>query len=459
MSGRNQVRVGGLAALLLVTASLHATENGGSAAAARPPVSVGIELAGQHELAASGRLVVRLRARRTFRARLSARRAGPAGSFKLVRARSVLLRKGRTRRVTLRLTRAGRARVTECAPRWLVITVERRRHGRPRRHRAELRLDPPACGRFFGSHSFWNTPVAGEPLDPQSNEITGELLREVSDSFQTPPHPTINTTAYSTPVYTVPREQSRTRVSLALPPGYAPHLESRFADVPMPAGARPATGSDGHMVVWQPSTDTLWEFFGMRIERGQWVASWGGRLDGASRGPGHYEPPVANLGATATGLSLAGGLITTAELQRGRIDHALAVAVPNARRGYRVEPAQRSDGSSDSPTAVPEGARFRLDPQLDIDALRLAPAVHAMAVAAQRYGIVVRDQSSVVAFYAEDPHPTGFDPYPSLFGGLAPWDLLRSFPWRHLQLVRMRLVPSPPGERPGSIFCDAFACD
>jgi hypothetical protein len=97
---------------------------------------------------------------------------------------------------------------------------------------------------------------------------------------------------------------------------------------------------------------------------------------------------------------------------------------------------------------VPEGARFRLDPALDIGALGLAPPVAALARAAQRYGILVRDQSGAVVFFAQNPSSLPGDPYPAIFGGRSPTDLLRSFPWSHLQLVEMHLSqaagPNPP---------------
>ena len=41
----------------------------------------------------------------------------------------------------------------------------------------------------------------------------------------------------------------------------------------------------------------------------------------------------------------------------------------------------------------------------------MSPFVRAMAVAAQRYGIVVRDGAGAVTFYAEDPTPTGSNPF------------------------------------------------
>lgn len=428
--------------------------------AAHPPVTVRLAHLGQFDLVNSGRLTLRLGARRTVRVRVSASLRSREGRRVLASPRALLLRKGQGRMLELRLRLAARGALSGCVPRRVVVTVESRK-GRSRLRRrasAPLALQPPACGRFFGAHSVWNSPLpAGAPLDPQSSSITSELLREVARSYSSPPYPTINTTAYSTPIYTVTQAQPRTRVKLDQPPGYAPHLESRFASVPMPPNAQPAPGSDAHMVVWQPSTDTLWEFWQMRRTADGWHALWGGRLDDVSSGPGHFSAPVANLGATATSLPLVGGLITAAELRSGRIDHALAIAVPNARRGAYARPAQRSDGASSASNSVPEGARFRLDPALDIDGLGLPPATRAMARAAQRYGVIVRDQSAVVAFYGEDPAPLGTNPYPALFGGAAPWDLLRGFPWSHLQLLQMDLVQSPARD-PGSIICGILRC-
>jgi hypothetical protein len=128
------------------------------------------------------------------------------------------------------------------------------------------------------------------------------------------------------------------------------------------------------------------------------------------------------------------------ELQAGRIEHALAISVPNARAGVFAFPAQRTDGTSTDPAAVPEGARLRLDPRLNVAALNLPPVVHAMALAAQRYGMIVRDKTlRATGFFAEDPSPTGANPYPQLFGGQAPNQLLARFPWEHLQLIKMQL--------------------
>jgi hypothetical protein len=132
------------------------------------------------------------------------------------------------------------------------------------------------------------------------------------------------------------------------------------------------------------------------------------------------------------------------ELNSGVIPHALAMDIPYALPKTYSWPAQRTDGASASPTAIPEGARFRLDPKLDIGKLNLPRVTRMMAVAAQRYGMIVRDQTSTaLAFFAENWVPYGMtNPYTGtngIFGGKTPVALMRSFPWDRLQLTKMTL--------------------
>jgi hypothetical protein len=216
-------------------------------------------------------------------------------------------------------------------------------------------------------------------------------------------------------------------------------LQREWEAVPIPADARPAAGSDGHLVVHQPSTDTLWEFW--RFQRGPdgWHARWGGKMRHVSRNPGAFPAP---LGATATGLPLIAGLIRPEELRRGHIDHALAFSLPEARAGVFARPATRTDGQTDSPGAIPLGTRFRIDPDLDLGRLSLTPVGRMIAEAAQRYGIVVRDKGGSISFYGEDPAPTGTNPWygtSGWFAGRSPNQVLARFPWDRLRLLRMDL--------------------
>src|SRR5207244_11663659 len=116
-------------------------------------------------------------------------------------------------------------------------------------------------------------------------------------------------------------------------------------------------------------------------------------------------------------------------LAAGHIDHALALDVPDARSGIFSWPAQRTDGSGGLGD-LPEGARLRLDPRLDVGSLNLSPMARMMAEAAQRYGIVVRDRTRpAVAFFAQDA--VGSDPYRgpgAPFGGKPPAERLAGSP-------------------------------
>lgn len=288
----------------------------------------------------------------------------------------------------------------------------------------------PESSQWFSSTSIWRgrlpsqTPVAGD---------SATLVASLSNAVYNGGAPWINTSPWSTPVYTVPQNQPVVKVTLTKPNAA---LQQAFNSVPLPAGAQPAAGTDEQLVVWQPSTDTMWEFWQLqRSSTGSWTAAYGGMMNSVSSNPGYYTGADALWGATATSLPLLGGLITIDDLQRGAIDHALAMAVPNTAYAEYTWPAQRTDGYDKAADAIPEGTRFRIPASVNLASLNLSPATLELAVAAQRYGIIVRDTAANVAFYAEDPTPTGSNPYPALWGTSYPSKIMAAFPWSLLQVV------------------------
>lgn len=420
----------------------------GAAAGSPRPVAVRIVVAPlvREDVLHADRLEVGLKAVRRARVRAVVTFVSDKTSIRLY-SRRVVIAAGRTRRLRLALPAAARQALESCATARLEVSVKAR--GRARRAAQPIPSAPPRCGRFFAPLSVWNGELApGAELDPASDRIVGALAKEVSREFASGPQPTVNTTAYSVPIYTVPSDQPLVPVQLE---GNDPALAQSFQRVPLPASARPAPGTDGHLVIWQPSRDKLWEFWRARHTSTGWRAVWGGSIGDVSASPGFYSGNQAAWGATASSFSIAGGLITAAELRRGEIPHALGIGVPHPRANVYAWPAQRTDGDSTADTSLPEGARLRLDPALDLDKLGLPPPVLAIARAAQRYGIIVRDHGEVVAFNAEDPTPLGANPYPQLFQGARPADLLRTFPWDHLQLLKMDLRgngSSSPAQNP-----------
>jgi len=257
--------------------------------------------------------------------------------------------------------------------------------------------------------------------------------------------PWINTTFYSRPIYTVPKDQPTVQVKLM--GTVEADLASAWKAVPLPANAKPAAGTDGILVLWQPSTNRLWEFWRLKHTTSGWQAEWGGAMQNASSNPGVFTPeawPGAKTwwGASASSLSVVGGLITLEDLKLGQINHALEMTIPNVRAGEYSSPAQRTDGKSTNPSSLPEGAHLRLNPNLNLASLHLPHFTLELAEAAQRYGIFITDGSPTIGFYAQDPTPTGTNPYTGPNGyyeGKPPNQLLTTFPWNELQLLKMSL--------------------
>ncbi len=306
-----------------------------------------------------------------------------------------------------------------------------------------LQAQPPGqlLPRFFSVDSPWNRELPPDaPLDPQSPQLSAAVAAMARN-----PGSALSVRSYSVPIYEAGPHQPVVQV---LPDVPNPPLRRAFEQVPLPADAHPAAGTDAHLALYQPSTDTMWEFWKLRQVDGTWHAGYGGRIVRVSQNPGYFqlvrgsdrrvvEEPY--WGATATGLPLVAGLITPEELRQGQINHALALGLPMIRAGVRAAPAQRSDGRFYGPDSVPEGARFRLDPSLNLDALGLPRPTLIIARAAQRYGMIVRDGAGNVAMYAQDPANLPSNPYPALLGKLRPYQVLKSFPWDHLELLEMKL--------------------
>lgn len=296
--------------------------------------------------------------------------------------------------------------------------------------------------RLFAPTSIWNQPVDTAPVDPSSSRLVQALAAEATREQAARIGPWIN----HEPSLRVGRTQPTVRVALDVAAEYGRTLQQAFAQVPLPDDARPGVDSDHELSLWQPSTDRLWDFWRLRrTPAGTWRAAWGGAMSRVSQNPGWFGRGVwpgaqDDWGATASGFPVEAGMIHPEELKRGHIDHALAVALPAPRSHCRALPAQRTDGTDPGPDAIPEGARLRLDPKLDVSRLGLPRATEIIARAAQRYGMVVRDKTDhAIAFFASSPAAPRADPYPLLFDGLSPRLLLEGFPWARLQVVNMDL--------------------
>ncbi len=106
-------------------------------------------------------------------------------------------------------------------------------------------------------------------------------------------------------------------------------------------------------------------------------------------------------------------------------------------------------GPEPQPNCIPEGAHLRIDPSLDIPALHLPRLVRMMAEAAQKYGMIVRNQTHWdIGFWIWNSAPTGTDPFygngaprsTGPFQGMWPNQLMSHFPWSAVQVLKMKLT-------------------
>jgi hypothetical protein len=333
--------------------------------------------------------------------------------------------------------------------------------------------------RLFSPASWRNQPLAPEaPLD--ADQSAAWRLRQ-----QLALHPAwVNTRDWSAPIYIASANLRRVRVQVET--DFETELWRDWGDVPLvkdAMGAPPADGyddrdplwlrlnrrqwTDRSLVVYQPATDSLWEFIHL-VKRGDsFYAADGGKVTNVSESLGTWDPwPAPNLphGTTGAGLPHMLGMQTIDEVvRRGSIDHVVSMLVPHAADvdpgnrnpdyvGVRA-PATRSDGDRNPllyPDAIAEGTRFRLPASLDVDALDLTPYGKILARAIQRYGAVVVDRScavgqdclgqdadskAAVSFYAEQPPNPSLDPYRAKFGQSFPAGALKNFPWDRLQVL------------------------
>lgn len=328
-------------------------------------------------------------------------------------------------------------------------------------------MTPP---RLFAADSVFNKPVdhANFVEDPQSAGIVS-MLGDYVDSpgvGRTAANPNLYRVVqewanYSTPIVIVPDDQPLIPFDLNL----TYHWTAKQAlalelakGVPIPLGTKPAPGTDGHLVIWQPGRDFLLEVWQYSESGGRGRGNLAGMTRAASKFSGVYS---GSLGATATSLSVAGGVLRIDEMRAWRpgtpIPHALALNLgANVVRKGWCDPATRGDGTLTGTTTIPEGARLVLPADYPVHLLGDKAkggycATRMVAEMAQRYGFLLRDRTNDgVLIFGEQP--SGADAGKNLYGSNSSprvpgfwgngycWEWLRrDFPWRSLRLEKMVL--------------------
>lgn len=273
-----------------------------------------------------------------------------------------------------------------------------------------LGMSLPATFLPFQPSSPWTTPIPAAPeIDPDSDLMISNLSAEVYDlgaafvKWTTPVHVIDSAQARKVSVYSVKGPKN---------PDVDPNEDGIVENVPMPACVWPDPEQDGHMVLVDPVARKSWEFsrFGLDTN-GNYIASGISIWD--LNGAGYHAPFTGSYwwtyGSNGAGVPWIGGIIRPEEIAAGEIKHAILCATPVNRKctvdGQKEQvciPACKTDGWGIGTAYIPEGTRLQLDPNLDLDALKLSPETKVVARAMQKYGMIVSDNSSAFKTYFQN---------------------------------------------------------
>jgi hypothetical protein len=281
-----------------------------------------------------------------------------------------------------------------------------------------------AATRPFAATSPFNVAIKASPrIDPASSAMVARLSR-TGQAYA-------NLYAYGIPIYTATATTPRYRVACDQEGewGACPLTQQLM---PIPTDALPSTGTDGAMVVIDPASGTIGEYWRARRVGSGWQAGWGAvnTLSGSGWGGA----------STGAGASRLGGVVRVDEIAAGVINHALVVQTDNACAGRYRAPALKTDGQSVRSDCIPEGARIQLDPTINLSAIPgLTPGERAVARAMQVYGAYVIDVAgtSMSVSFERARDATSTSPGATYTRAGLSWDYygMPRVPWKRMRVL------------------------
>lgn len=262
--------------------------------------------------------------------------------------------------------------------------------------------DPPAARsgglRAFSATSPWNQPAAQKGAVSQGNPYSGQFTSYASELqiSGTPDNPD-----YSSPVFFASAGDPAT-ANVSLTTDWSPIRDLAWdrRAIPVPQGAYPAPGSDGHMTIVSADRRTAWEFW-----RCTKVSATGITTAVVSQwdltGSG-YSAFRGENSARGSGTPLIATSLTADEALHG-IDHAMGISVPRVASDYVYPVATKSDGSAAAGT-VKYGMLFVLRGDYPVPA-NASVGVRNVIEALKTYGAYVIDQGASFEIDADSTHP------------------------------------------------------
>jgi hypothetical protein len=233
----------------------------------------------------------------------------------------------------------------------------------------------PTCP-VFPAGNVWNQDVSALPVATDSDTLIAKI------GLDTGLHPDFGSyRGYGIPYNTVAGSQRKLTVRF----DYS--SQSDHVGYPIPRRPRIEAGSDHHMLIVDRGTCKLYEMWNVRHTRRGWRAGSGAVWKMTS----NALRPDGWTSADAAGLPILPGLVRYPEVATGVIDHALRFTAPQTRDAH-IYPARHDAGSGSSASLPPMGLRVRLKASFDLS--QLSPQARVVAVALQRYGMILADNGS-----------------------------------------------------------------
>jgi hypothetical protein len=252
--------------------------------------------------------------------------------------------------------------------------------------RAERVRDPrPSIGgcHVFPADNPWNRRVDADPLRADSAAI----ISTIQSIGGTRLHPDFGENPdYGIPYVVVGADQPEVPIDYQ---AYGDESDPGPFPVPLDAPVEGGDGASGdrHVLVVRSGTCELFELYRAFRSGGGWAADSGARFDLTS----NDLRPLGWTSADAAGLPILPGLVRYEEVAAGSIDHAIRITFARTQDGY-ILPATHAASNRSDPTLPPMGLRLRLKSSFDVGSL--TGQARVIAVAMQRYGVIVADNGS-----------------------------------------------------------------
>jgi len=282
-------------------------------------------------------------------------------------------------------------------------------------------VTPPVSHPYFQAASWMWDKIPGSPvIDAASATIVASLADTGKGKI-------LNMWEYGVAVAVA--DESTPRYAITFTAGWGNPFGT--TTMPIPAGLTVPPGSDGHVVVIDPTTDKVFSLWQADFSGATKKASFGSMvaLDGDGR-----ETSGSSTGA---GLARLAGIVRLSEMAAGVIPHALFFSTDVAKSTTFRYPATKTDGGSTA-NLIEEGTRIQLDPSIDLSTIPgITAGEQIIGKALQDYGAYCGDNGGSRAAFIAEKEPSGSSPGATYTAKGFAWDYysMSHLPWAGLRVL------------------------